>query len=191
MEKHLVEYKAFVKALAEENANRVFLNSDHDKAMVVLVEIINKAEEELRIFAGNLCNGIGDSSEYIIAISEFIERNGKVKILLNQYKEECVRASNLYKRLAYYASLKRDVSVKHTEAKPYLTGDSEKKPVHFTVGDKRSYRVETDIKKRTAECNFNSPEVAEKMADFFDKLFDKDAREVDLVALFDNGVVDK
>ena len=185
---NLVEYKTFVRSLAEGKKNKVFLNSDQDKAIVVLVELIRKAQKELRIFAANLCNGIGDSGEYIIAISEFVERGGSIKILLNQYDPECAKNSSLYKRLAYYVSLGKSISIKTTNAVPYRTGDEEKKPIHFTIGDKNSYRIETDIEKRTAECNFNSQEVASGIADFFDKLFDNEATEdVDLVGLFNGG----
>lgn len=183
--KNLTDYKYFVHSLAMNNEARIFLNSDEDKAIVVLVELIQKAQSELRIFAGNLCNSVGDNSEYIIAISEFIEKGGNVKILLNDYKEECAKESNLYKRLAYYIAQNKNICIKATKVKPYLTRDEERKPVHFTVGDKASYRIETDIEKRTAECNFNSPEVAKRIADFFDDLFKAmEAVDIDIKGLF-------
>ena len=83
--KNISEYKVFVHTLARNSEDRIFLNSDEDKAIVVLVQLIQNAQQELRIFAGNLCNLIGDNSDYIIAISEFIERGGTVRILLNAY----------------------------------------------------------------------------------------------------------
>lgn len=183
--KTITEYKAFVQILASGNEDRIFLNSDVDKAIVVLVQLIQNAQKELRIFAGNLCNRVGDDSDYIIAVSEFIERGGVVKILLNNYDSTCAKNSSLYKRLAYYMAQGKSISVKATEAKPYRTSDVEKKEIHFTVGDYKAYRIETDIETRTAECNFNSPQVAKGIADFFDTLFDaEETKDIDVKGLF-------
>lgn len=183
--KNTAEYKNFVHTLAKNDEDRIFLNSDKDKAIIVLVRLIQNSQNELRIFAGNLCNSVGDNSDYIIAISEFIERGGTIKILLNNYDPDFARNSNLFKRLAYYIAQGKNIFVKKTDAKPYRTSDVEKKEIHFTVGDNKAYRIETDIEKRTAECNFNSPQVAKGIADFFDKLFKAhDSRDIDIKGLF-------
>lgn len=183
--KNIAEYKVFVHTLARNSEDRIFLNSDEDKAVVVLVQLIQNAQQELRIFAGNLCNQVGEDSNYIIAISEFVERGGKVKILLNNYDATCAKNSNLFKRLAYYIAQGKNISVRKTDAKPYRTSDIDKKEIHFTVSDDVAYRIETDIEKRTAECNFNSPQVAKGIADFFDGLFDaEESKDIDIKDLF-------
>ncbi len=181
------EYRNFVSSLAKgDGVNRVFMNSDEDKALVVLVELFKSAKNTVRIFAGSLYNCVGNRSEYVIALSEFIERGGELRILLNNYNEEFAKKSNLYKRLAYYKSQGKPVFIKTTNSRPYRTGDIEKKEVHFTIGDEKSYRIETDTEKRTAECNFNSPELAKTTADFFDMLFNReDAKEIQLLKLFE------
>ena len=182
------KYKEFVKNMAINGENRLFLNSDEDHALDVLVQLFQISKEQIRIFAGCLCKHVGNRPEYVVALSEFIERGGTLHILLNAFYEECARNSNLYKRLAYYKSLNMPIVVKGTSAKPYLTGDSDKKEVHFTIGDKKAYRIETDIEKRTAECNFNNPRIATNTADFFDSLFSRDdSKEIDIVKLFDDG----
>lgn len=182
---NITDYKIFVHSLAINGEDRIFLNSNEDKAIVVLVELIQNARQELRIFAGNLCNGVGGNFEYIVAISEFVERGGILKILLNKYDPTCAKNSNLFKRLAYYIAQGKNILIKETKAKPYRTNDSEKKEIHFTVGDYISYRIETDIEKRTAECNFNSPEVARGITDFFDGLFDaEESKNIDVKGLF-------
>lgn len=180
------EYKRFIHQLVESRENRTFLNSDEDHALDVLVEIFQLAQKKIRIFAGCLCRHVGNQPEYIVALSEFIERGGELEILLNAFEEESARTSNLYKRLAYYKSEGKPIIIKQTAAKPYLSNDPDKKEVHFTIGDDMAYRIETDINKRTAECNFNNPIVAKITADFFDSLF-LDAVEVDVVKLFDHG----
>lgn len=181
----IIDYRIFVHSLAKNREDRIFLNSDEDKAIVVLVQLIQNAQQELRIFAGNLCNRVGEDSDYIIAISEFVERGGSVKILLNNYDSSCAKNSNLFKRLAYYLAQGKNIIVKETTAKPYRTSDIDKKEIHFTVGDHLGYRIETDIERRTAECNFNSPQVAKLIADFFDGLFEsKDSKHIDIKGLF-------
>lgn len=182
------QYRNFVKSLAESGENRTFLNSDEDHAVEVLVQLFRLANEDVRIFASSLCEHVGNRQEYIVAISEFIERGGRLFILLNGYKEELSKESSLFKRLAYYKSKGCPVFVRKTNAHPYRTSDPDRNEVHFTIGDKKSYRIETNTEKRTAECNFNSPTIATVTADFFDKLFNDDrAEEIDLIKLFDDG----
>ena len=182
-----LEYKKFVHRLAVTGDDRIFLNSDKDHALDVLVEIFQLSQKKIRIFAGCLCEPVGDQPDYIMALSEFIERDGELVILLNAYDEKCAKVSNLYKRLAYYKSENKPIVVKQTTAKPYLENDPEKKEVHFTVGDESSYRLETDVEQRTAECCLKSPITAKKIADFFDDLFvQEESIEIDLIKLFEN-----
>lgn len=181
-------YRDFVKLLALREENRTFLNSDEDHALDVLVQIFQKAQRIVRIFAGCLCKHVGNKPEYVIALSEFVERGGTLHILLNAFDEECAKESNLYKRLAYYVAQGKPVEIKLTKARPYRTGDQQKKEVHFTIGDENAYRIETDIEQRTAECNFNNPDLAKVTADFFDGLFNRDDAEIlDVVKLFSDG----
>ena len=124
----------------------------------------------------------------IIALSEFLERGGSLKILLNKYDKEIAKSSGLYKRLAYYKEKDFPIVVKETQAHPFFTSDPDKKEIHFTVADEKSYRIETDIEKRTAECNFNNPNLAKGITTFFDGLFSReDAKEIDLIKLFEDG----
>ena len=179
------KYSDFVRSLARSGENRTFLNSDEDKAIEVMVNLFHVSNEEVRIFAGNLCNNVGNNPEYIIALSEFIERGGKLYILLNDFNVELAKTSNLYRRLAYYISKGDTVQIKSTNACPYMASDKDKKEVHFAVGDKIAYRIETDIVQRAAICNLNNPTVAEGLASFFDSLFDsEDVQDIDLTNMF-------
>lgn len=181
------EYNFFVSSLAKDNADRVFLNSDEEHALIVLVNLFRQAKETVRIFAACLCEHIGNKPEYIVAISEFIERGGKVRMLLNKFDENLVSNSNLFKRLAYYAYEGADIQIKRTLAHPFLSKDPQRKEVHFTVIDETGYRIETDIEKRTAECNFNNPTLSKGLVSFFDRIFNaNESVSIDLNALF-NG----
>jgi len=185
MEEELIRYQSFVSQLSDSQDGRIFLNSDTQHAVIVLKQIFDQSNDTIRIFAGNLTSHIGNNQEYITALSDFVEKAGKVRILLNNFDRDIAKKSNLFKRLAYYKSLGKDIVIKRTTAKPYRTSDSDKKEIHFTVGDKKAYRIETDIVNRIAECSMNSPEIASVTADFFDKLFYReDAIELDLINLF-------
>lgn len=186
--KDMQDYREFVRFLSKSGDGRIFLNSDENCALEVLVEIFQNAQKEVRIFAGCLCKHVGNQPAYVIALSEFIERGGVLKILLNAYDENAAKESNLYKRLAYYKSLNKPITIKSTLAHPYRIGDPEKKEIHFTIGDRKAYRIETDIEKRTAECSLNNPNLANITADFFDMLFDKEENtEINIQTLFSDG----
>lgn len=183
------EYRNFVSSLAKgEGVNRVFMNSDEDKALVVLVELFKSAKTIVRIFAANLCQHVGNQKDYIEALSDFIEKGGEVRILINKYDKETALQSDLYKRLAYYKSEGKPVFIKKTTARPYYTNDESKKEVHFTIADSKGFRIETDTQKRTARCNFNNPDEAAGVIKFFDEEFEKEyAKEINLTELFGYG----
>lgn len=176
------DYRRFVHALAETKINQIFLNSDNDKMLSVFIEMFNVSEREFRIYASNLCNDITNSKEYIEAISNFIEKKGKLYILLNNFHQEQAIFHNLFKRLAYYQSLDGyNIFIKST-TKEILYDE---KPAHLAIGDDKCYRIETDINKRTAICNMADSDYSKKLVSFFDDLFeDEENLVIDLVKIF-------
>lgn len=187
-----IEYRNFVHELIVRGDGRTFLNSDEDHALVVLTELIDMAQKEVRIFAGSLTGRVGSDLAYVIAISEFVERGGTLYILLNDYQPDSAEAksSRLYRRLSYYQYLEKPVVVKTTNAHPYRTGDPKQTPVHFTIADRKGYRLETDTKERSAQCSVDDPKAASAVADFFDGIFNNDASlEINFVEYFNH--VDK
>jgi hypothetical protein len=164
-------YIEYISLLSYNKVNKDFSNSDEEHAIEVLVKIFEQSNDHIRIFAKSLCNNeVSNSPKYITALSDFIERGGKVEIAVNSYDEEKIRQSNLFRRLAYYFTQKKEIKVYKAEAKPYISSDSERKDVHFTIGDDVAYRLETDIEKRTAICNFNNPEKVKILIDLFERI---------------------
>lgn len=164
-------YIEYISLLSHNKVNKDFSNSDEDHAIEVLVKIFEQSKDHIRIFAKSLCNNnVSNNPKYIAALSDFIERGGQVEIAVNSYIEDNIRQSNLFKRLAYYLTQGKQIKIYRSNAKPYLLSDPDRKEVHFTIGDDISYRLETDIEKRTAICNFNSPERAQILIDFFEKI---------------------
>ena len=185
MTEELLKYKEFVQMLSDNSDTRVFLNKGEKHALVVLERIFRRSSKTVRIFAGNLCRTVGKEADYIAALSDFIDRGGRVRILLNDFDENLAKESDLYKRLAYFKHLGKDIIVKTTKAKPYQEGDPDQKEIHFTVGDEIAYRIETDIKQRSAQCCMNGIDTANMTVEFFDGLFDsEESKEVDLLTMF-------
>lgn len=184
---HMADYyKIFIHDLAKNGIDKAFLNSDSEKMKTVYIEMLNHSEKEFRIFAGLLCNEVTSSQEYINAMSSFVERNGVLRILLNQYKEDNIKESSLFKRLAYYKSCGYDIIVKETDDKPYINLNGREVKVHVAIGDKKSYRLEFDTENRRAMCNMNNTGKAAEFADFFDKCFNESyTEEIDLIQLFE------
>lgn len=182
----MTSYKEFVHFLSSNGLNKIFLNSDLDKMKAVFTEMFSSSKKELRIFAGTLCNNVSNSEEYVETLSDFIENGGHLKILLNSFNEEEAKKSRLFNRLTYYESLdKYNIEIKGTDEQPVMNENGVDTKVHFAIGDKRSYRIETDIDERKAICNMNDPENAKVYADFFDELFDSERSvRIDLKKLF-------
>lgn len=182
------DYYRFVKELSEKNENYVFFNSDEGKMLSVFSVMFQGASKEFRIFAGSLCNETTDSKSYIEAVSDFLERGGKLRILLNNYNEKKAFQSDLFRRLYYYVTKGKTVKIRTTNEKPYITSGDDRINVHFSVGDEKSYRIEQDIEKRTAVCNMNGESQAKDMARLFDKIFENYyVKDVDLKSLFERG----
>lgn len=164
-------YIEYISQLSYNKVDKDFANSDDEHAIEVLVKIFEQSKEIIRIFAGSLCNNtVSNSPKYIAALSDFIERGGQVEIAINSFNEEYIKQSNLFKRISYYLTEDKQIHIYKTDAKPYLTNDIDKKEVHFTIGDSIAFRLETDIDKRTAVCNFNNPERAKILIEFFEKI---------------------
>lgn len=183
-------YVTYIKQLANSKSNVEFLNSDEEHALAVLCQIIRSTEHELRIFAGALCSSVPSNPEYISALSDFIEKGGKLVVALNAFSREEAMNSNLFKRLAYYIELSKDIHIYSTGAHPYLVSDPQKNEIHFTIGDNCSYRVETDIAKKTAKCNFNNPEAAANLIEFFDKIIANKDHSSEITEVVKNLYVD-
>lgn len=177
------EYIDYISQLAANKINKEFANCDEAHALEVLIRIFKESQTNVRIFAANLCSDVPNNPKYIETLSDFIERGGTLKILLNNFDTDKIKDSGLMKRLAFYQTKNDCILIKQTDVKPYFAEDKDKKEVHFTIGDDCSYRIETDTIKRTADCNFNNAPSAEPLITFFDDIFEK-ATDINLKNIF-------
>lgn len=187
------QYRKFVEDLARLKINKEFLNADTSHALIVFGNLFKYAEKEISIFAGCLCGEsedyLANQNEYLQELSSFIERGGKLSILLNNYVAEKAANSRLMRRIAYYQTqdqYKDNIQLKQTNSRFRLTKESSDKEIHFTVADEKAYRIELDIEKKVASCNFNNPSTATNIKEAFTTIFDENATLINLSEIFTN-----
>jgi hypothetical protein len=185
------QYRKFVEDLAKNKTNKEFLNADTSHALIVFGNLFKYAEEEICIFASCLCGDsedyLANQNEYLQELSSFIERGGKLSILLNNYVAEKAASSRLMKRIAYYqteSQYKDNIQLKETASRFHLSKETDKE-IHFTVADEKAYRIELDIEKKIASCNFNNPSTATNIKRVFTTTFES-AIPINLSAFFSN-----
>jgi hypothetical protein len=173
-------YKRKIHILSRNNENTAFMNADNEKALAVFVELFHRAQQRVRLFSGSLLNEeVSNNSQYISALSDFLEKEGvKLEILLNKPDEEKIRNTPLYKRLTYYKNAGTDITIRKTDRKLYfLKSEHERTECHFCVCDNNSFRLEIDIVNRSAICNFNDTTGASILIKKFDEMFN-DSEEI-------------
>ncbi|GHT00990.1 hypothetical protein AGMMS49525_00590 [Bacteroidia bacterium] len=181
------EYRDAVEFLAEHEVNSVMLNSGNEHATIIFQNIFSNSKNHIKILAGNLHNDVTESPEYIAGLVKFLQlRNSKLDIMLDRF--DGTQKSMLFEKLFLY---KEKINIKSTNTEFYFSKANEKEestknPVHFCIGDKRMYRLETDTKQRSARCNFNDSEYVSKLDGLFSKAFEK-GETIDWYQLVNKG----
>ena len=149
--------------------NEDFFNTSDEHAQIVLTAMMHYAKKEVNIYCGNLCTDVSNNPDYLNEIKSFVDdRNGSIKIILCDYKEDL-------KKKPIYEQFKDHNKVVFKKTNSRLIYN--RKPVHFTIVDQLAYRLETDIKKKIARGNFNDPQAAASLHNYFEAL-DKKSTEI-------------
>lgn len=182
------DFYKFIKRLSDNRENHLFLNSKKENMPLVFDVMFHQSKSEFRIFAGSLCNDITNNPIYVESMSDFIEAGGSLMILLNNFQQEKVYESKVFRRLYMYIKQGKDIKVRKTSDSETFAKIKKKLNVHFSVGDKECFRLENDIVKQQAICNMNDPEMAESLASLFDVMFEETtSKKVDLIEIFERG----
>lgn len=67
------DFYKFIKRLSDNKENHLFLISKKENMPLVFEVMFHQSKSEFRIFAGNLCNKITDTSVYVEAMSDSIK----------------------------------------------------------------------------------------------------------------------
>lgn len=179
------EYKQAVSSLASRRINFNIRNEGDDFAKVIFANIFQNATRTVHIVANSLRNSVVDSKEYLDSLDSFLGRDGAIlQIILSKVPENLNEESseNIFCRLRRHPAYDEGrITIKDAKRDRFFIKDT---PVHFCVADAMMYRIEDDIAKRTALCNFNDPIKAKQFDDIFKQGFESITDVVDLTHLF-------
>lgn len=159
-------YETEIFGLAEKRESKVFYNSSAEHASIVHLALASYAKEYIDIFSSSMCTEVSNNQRYCAAVKDFLDADKRryIKIILTDYTSDFL-LTDIAKLLARYSPTQ--VRVKSYRGQLLYKGQ----PAHFTVSDDRAFRLETDIEKRMAFGNFNSPNQAKDLKDAFEKIF--------------------
>lgn len=155
-------YREAVEYYASKGENYVLFNSGDEHASIIFENIFRTAKEEINIHAYDLCNDLTSKDGYLNSLESFLkEDNTKLNILLSTYNYECAKNSKLFILLRRF----------HDKVNLYHLNGAEIKVkeevVHFCIADNKMYRYEFDVTNRKARCNFNEPEMSQRLKSLF------------------------
>lgn len=179
------DYKKAVSYFASRKQNFAIKNEGDDCARVIFTNIFLNASNEVRIAANTLRNNVVDSPEYQDALTSFLSREGAtLHIIVHNLPDNVGENANtnVYRRLFLHPAYKEGrVVIKEAKIDRFFI---DKKPVNLCVADGTMYRLENDIEKRTAICNFGNPDKAAPLEKAFDSVFNSIEENVDLNQYF-------
>lgn len=171
------EYKDYIRSLASQDKNVVFFNSGPEQAAFVLSTMFEHAKNDVKIYAGNFAGNISSQKNYKEGLQKYLRTGGKLRILLQQDKiDPAAKEPDIFELLRFFSVIKPDqISIKKHSFR--VTKGEGTPEMHFAVADDKMYRLEEDIEKFKAVCNFNDKEVVSKLSKLFDEIY-SDPRSV-------------
>jgi hypothetical protein len=165
------DYFNFVNQLAEKKEDKLFFNSGPIHASFVMSRIFQHAEKEIKIYSGGFSGVISNDPLYLQTLRNFLDKKDTtLKILINDYENN--KEAQIYKLLKKYS---HKVTIRQTEKK--VTDTDTDQPIHFTIGDEKMLRIETNTKDFTAQVNFNTN--TEYVNGIFEKIYEnKDNKNI-------------
>jgi hypothetical protein len=162
-------YKARIENLAANKDGMIFFNSGKEHAAIVMSNIFKYSKSSLKILAGDFNGAVCGNADYITQLKSFLNRKGKLEILMDDYNSEKIN-NPFAEVIKFYSFFNKDlVSVKKTNGK--LIDSETQKPIHLTIGDNDKFRYEYDTNQYSAKCSFNNQTIASTLAGHFDTLF--------------------
>ncbi|MDP1675922.1 MAG: hypothetical protein Q8L88_03575 [Bacteroidota bacterium] len=172
------DYIGYIKNLAENKLPTIFYNSGPEHASIVMSNIFQNSKDMIRIFAGNFSGEVSQNERYIESLKSYLNRKGKVHILLDEYTED--KKPHLFDLLSTYSFFNpENIEIKKTNT--HVVEEKTKKKIHFTTGDNCMFRLEEDTDKFLAKGSFNNLELTDKLIKYFDQIFNsRDSKSIKL-----------
>lgn len=164
--KALQEYIKSVELLSADGLNLEFNNKDQFHAAIVMSAIFEKAEKNIKVFTGSFSGDISDNPKYLNSLKSAIgEKNINIEVIFEQEPNndsECLRMLRTLK------SEGRKVSMhKLKDSYRNKLGSNATFLNHFTIGDDRMFRYETEKTHFKAFCNFDDKSIVTVLSNNF------------------------
>lgn len=159
IERLMEEYRRNVKALFDQKSPDFANNSSSRHASILIEEMILHAQHSFVAFAGRM-NPVVWNERVMAALADAVSRDVKIKLVV---ESECEPIINGTMPDAVRSCVRRIL--------PQLLDDVKAAVSHCASGDGESLRFETDPGQKTAIFAANNPEVAAKVVDVVDGLY--------------------
>ena len=174
------DYKKIIDRCAKSGENFVINNGNATHAAYLLTKFFAKAEDQMRIFTGELFAKVFDDPSLIAAALDFLSRGDDHKIVV-AFQEEDGKKERVLKRNFVKELIARPENVSKIEIHS-ISLDLDGQVNHFAVMDSSAFRYELDHDKKSAVANFGDQKNSGKLKRFFDTLIDSYSTEVTIRA---------
>jgi len=173
--KHLdiTTYEKVVSLLATSKSTRQFTNAGKDYATIVMKNIFKTSESSILLFAGGL-KGDVSQGEYLAELENYLQKKSSyLTVLLEKAPPEDTDYQRNYRAISLikkYRALNKNrfkIKVISQEKLDWLKNKYNGKVFHFTVGDYRMYRFETEMDNYEAIACFNDPKSSSILSERF------------------------
>lgn len=161
-------YDNVIKELADNESSFVFTNSNPRHATIIIANIFRTAKDHIRIFARNLCGEVSNG-EYLIQLESFVKRGKKLTVKLEE-KEESNNSEAIKLILNLQKSFPSKISIGVVKDDALKQIKHNSNIYHFTIGDERMYRFETDTENYIAVANFNDEHTCKELIKKFEEI---------------------
>lgn len=173
MNAELEKYKSSVKAMADTNSDVIFSNEGPAHACIVASTIFDNSNHTVNIFTEAMTGKFSAEEQYINSLSSFLERDGKVSIIVYDSKSiennsskfiEVLEKKNIYTKFKKSFSIRKVTSdFKSMLERENLTNQ------FFMTGDDNKFRVQISSDHKALVC-FNNKAHTQRLNTFYERL---------------------
>ena len=179
------DYYLLLDAALEQKIDAVLSNGKPEHARFIIQRFLEHADTTVRLVSGKLTkvfDGVNVYGHEKIkeAAKKFLRREGtQLSILLQEgIDAEGENAENHplvqeIRALEQRHELEGKLEIRKASDEDVANYLESEFPYHWMVMDKDAYRLETDCEQAKASVNFGDPRMAEGLAEFFDRMFDR------------------
>lgn len=159
----LNEYMDSIELLSEKELNLEFNNKDQYHASIVMSAIFRTSKKSIKIFCGSFSGEISSNPMYLDAFDEAIKNGASVDVVTEfppDTESPCMQLLIKKKQ----QGLPVIINVLKPEYQKRLMSKGSEYLRHFTLGDNRMFRYETETNTFKAICNFDDKKSVELLS---------------------------